>query len=171
MPKLNLELTVDQAGAVANGLDAYVRLCIGQLGEVANLVRAGIIPMAQGGRGGPRTEASPDVCDAVEALMNQVKTLLGYPVNGNHGIGHPHVALSALRAYEVEKVLKKAVIEHRLPNPAFKGVDYDGLGPRYTTDPAPRALISEPGNEATDEADVSPPHGNAADRNLFLKRD
>lgn len=139
MPKIQSELTVDQAAAVCDGLDAYTRLCIGQLDEVANLVRHGVIPMAQPDGKGERVMASPEVCDRIERLMDEAKRLLGYPANGSHGIGHPHIALSGRRAYEVQKVLSKVVAEQRNPNPEFRGVQYDGLGPRYTNDPAPVA--------------------------------
>jgi hypothetical protein len=133
-------LTTDQASAVCDGLDAYTRLCIGQLEEVASLVRHGVIPMAQPNNGGERVMASVEVCDQIEDLMMQAKALLGYPRNGSHGIGHRHNCLSGLRAYEVQKALSKVVAEQRNPNPEFRGVAYDGLGPRYTTDPAPTVV-------------------------------
>lgn len=139
MTQIQTTLTLDQAAAVCDGLDAYTRLCIGQLEEVANLVRHGVIPMAQSDGKGERVMAPAEVCDQIEALMNEAKRLLGYPRNGNHGIGHPHIALAGRRSYEIQKVLSKVVAEQRNPNPGFKGVNYDGLGPRYTTDPAPVA--------------------------------
>lgn len=141
MTKIQSELTVAQADAVCDGLDAYSRLCIGQLDAVANLVRHGVIPMAQPNGKGERVLASPEVCDQVEMLMAEAKRLLGYPVNGSHSIGHPHIAMSGLRAYEVQKVLSKVIAEQRNPNPEFRGVNYDGLGPRYTNDPAPAAKV------------------------------
>lgn len=142
--RIMLNLTLDQAGAVCEALDAYTRLCIGQLQEVEQLVRAGVIPMARLDRlDGPRLTASLDVSEQVGELMNQVKAFLGYPGNSSHGIGHPDVALSGRRAYEIKKALAKVVAETRNPNPAFRGVDYDGLGPRYTQDPAPVAVAWE----------------------------
>ena len=139
MSKIQSEMTLEQTDAVCDALDAYSRLCIGQLDEVANLVRHGIIPMAQLDGSGERVLASAEVCEQIEELMDAAKRLLGYPANGSHGIGHPHIALSGRRAYEVKKVLAKVVAEQRNPNPEFRGVNYDGLGPRYTNDPVPVA--------------------------------
>ena len=45
------------------------------------------------------------------------------------------------RAYEVKKVIDKAVSEHKNPTPEFRTVHYDGLTVRYTSDPAPVAEI------------------------------
>lgn len=142
MPKINISMTVDQADAVSKGLDAFSRLCIGQLEEVSHLVRYGVIPMASL-NGGERVQASAEVCDQVEALMNEVKKVLGYPRNGSHGIGHSHVSTSGHRAYEVKKVLDRAVAVQRDPNPKMRGVNYDGLTVRYTQDPEPIVTISE----------------------------
>lgn len=139
MPKIQCELTLEQTDAVCDGLDAFTRLCLGQLEEVAHLVRHGVIPMAQPIQGGERRIAPPEVCDQITLLMDEVKRLLGYPRSGNHGIGHAHVALAGRRAYEIQKVLAKVLAEQRNPHPDFRGVNYDGLGPRYTLDPAPVA--------------------------------
>lgn len=143
MTKIVLELTLDQSSAVCDGLDAYVRLCIGQLDEVASLVRMGVIPMAQPNSSSPRVQAPAEICDRIELLMNEAKIALGYSVGGSHGIGHQHVHITGRRTYEAKKVLDKVVAQSRCPNPQFKGVDYDGLGPRYTLDPAPAAYAKE----------------------------
>lgn len=85
--------------------------------------------------------AEQNTCDDIRELMLEAKTVLGYPKNGSHGIGHPHVCESGRRAYELQKVLEKVLAIHRNPNPEFRGVSYDGLGPRYTKDPAPKVWI------------------------------
>lgn len=101
----------------------------------------GVVPV--GAKTGERQEASIEVCDAIKVLLDSVKVLLGYTVNGSNGIGNPHVHISAHRAYEVKKVIAKAIAEDRDPNPTLRGVDYDGLLVRYTTDPAPVAVIEQ----------------------------
>jgi len=143
-PLVTLSMTVDQAAAVKAALDLFVRLGIGQLEEVADLVRGGFIPMANvyGLHNGVRDTASVAVCDAVHEQMLRVKDLLGYQRNGSHGVGHPANHICAMRAYEVEKVLSKAIADHRAPNPPFRGVDHDGLRVRYTSDPAPEASVT-----------------------------
>lgn len=138
MTKLQLTITTEQASATSDALDAFSRLCIGQ-----QLVRHGVIPMAMPGPDGQRQTAPIEVCDRIEELMIEAKRLLGHPSNGSHGIGHALNAQAGRRAYEVKKVMDKAMALHRNPNPGFRTVDYDGLGPRYTTDPAPVAVIVE----------------------------
>ena len=112
-PRVHFDLTVDQAAAVDLALDAYTRLCIGQIEEVASLVRQGVIPLAREGRE-DRATASCAVADEVDALMNQAKALLGYPSNGSNGIGHQHVHISGRRAYEAHKVLASVPICSRV---------------------------------------------------------
>lgn len=67
---------------------------------------------------------------------------LGYPANGSYSIGNARLDGRVQRAYEVKKVLQKALAEHRDPNPSFRGVDYDGLIIRYTQDPVPLAAVA-----------------------------
>ena len=153
MKQLNVALTPEQGHAVSTALDLFVRVGIGQLEEIAHLIRLGTIPLARASES-PRTVAPGEVCEEVARLMNQVKTLLGYPANGSNGIGHDHVALQAHQAYEVKKVIDRALALDRNPEPAFPTVNYDGLLVRYTQDPAPCAEVRA---------------GNAMDRILALE--
>lgn len=139
-PRVQLELTVEQAQAVAQALDVLCRLGIGQFRQIPELVRNGMIPVFAPG-GGPRAQADADACNAIDDLAAAIGRELGYPRNGSHGIGHAHVSLTAHRAYEVMKVLQKTLAEHANPAPEFKGVNYDGLVLRYTQDPAPTAHV------------------------------
>lgn len=140
MKKVILTLTPEQAVAVRDALDLYSRICIGQIEEIGQLVRFGTIPM-RNPADMPREMADADRCDEIVRLLNDAKAILGYPISGSNGIGHPHVDASGHRAYEVKKVLAKALAEHRDPAPQFRGVDYDGLTVRYTQDPAPVAEV------------------------------
>ncbi len=137
---IQITLTQEQASAVCDALDAYSRLCMGQLEEVANMVRFGVIPMRPKD-GQERTMADADGCDEIADLAYGMKAVLGLHRSSHLGIGHRHMAMSGLRSYEVKKVLAKTVAELRNPNPAFRSVDYDGLGPRYTSDPEPMAIV------------------------------
>jgi hypothetical protein len=141
MKKVQAEGTTEQIDAVCEALDSYSRLCIGQLENVADLVRQGIIPMAAPNGDGDRQMASIEIADRIHELMLEAKALLGYSRNGSHGIGHRHVHVTGCRAYEMKKVLDKVIAEDRNPCPVFRNVRYDGLGPRYTQDPAPEAKI------------------------------
>lgn len=139
--RLLLELTLEQAAALAQATDLYARLCIGQLEELEMLIREGTIPCADTRGSQDRTAATMDQCSEILALLKQVKAVLGYHPNGSHGIGHAHVHVTGTRAYEIKKVVDRALAEHRDPNPSFRGVNYDGLICRYTTDPAPLARV------------------------------
>jgi len=135
MSKVTIEVTLEQARAIRVALDTYSRLCIGQLEHVAELCRDCTIPL--GGHGGEQARATAhvEICEEVDALMRQAKIKLGYSPNGSNGIGHSHVDITGHRAWEVGKVLAKALAEHRNPKPEFRGVDYDGRVVRYTSDP------------------------------------
>jgi hypothetical protein len=87
--------------------------------------------------------ATGDLRDGIDDLMKQAKKLLGHSATSSFGIGHTYVPIDAKRCYEVEKVLDRALSEHRDQNPKFRGVNYDGLTVRYTTDPAPVAEVKE----------------------------
>lgn len=77
--------------ATAKALDLYVRVGLGQLERLTELLRDGILPMAGLDPTRPRQEASVEVIQRFDALMLEAKRLLGYPAPGSHGIHHPHV--------------------------------------------------------------------------------
>ena len=140
MPKVHLELTLEQAAAVVQALDLYSRLCIGQIDEVAHLVSSGAIPPYVE-HGNAPANADMQTVDAVRELMLCAKKSLGFHPNASRGIGHAHNPIAASRSYEVKKALARALAIHRNPNPSFQSVDYDGLIVRYTSDPEPRAAV------------------------------
>ena len=140
MEKVYLELTPEQAQSVSKALDLYSRICIGQFEEIGHLVSMGVVPM-RGDSGNERKIADYDVCEQVRGLMDVVKQTMGYPKGGSHGIGHKHNCVDGKRAYEVKKVIDKALAVKREPNPSFPTVDYDGLLVRYTNDTPPKAEV------------------------------
>lgn len=140
MIKVVIEVTEDQASAISKALDLYVRIGIGQLDEVAQIVAFGLLPV-RNSCGERRQIASAEQCEQIRNLMDAAKQVLGFSRGASHGIGHPDNDISVSRAYEVSKVLNKVLAEHRNPSPEFRGVNYDGLGPRYTNDPAPNAQV------------------------------
>jgi hypothetical protein len=142
MKEVSITVTVEQAKAIKLALDFYSRICIGQLDELEKIIRFGILP-----RGGLESSAERQVasnvdCDNIKNHTRALKVALGYAVNGSNGIGHSHVHLSARRAYEIERIVAKCLIEDEYPNPSFKGVNYDGVSIRLTGDPLPVATIS-----------------------------
>jgi hypothetical protein len=53
-----------------------------------------------------------------------------------------------------KKVVEKALAEHHNLSPKFPGVVYDGLGPRYTSDPAPVAVMLQKQSTKPDNAQL-----------------
>ena len=136
--KIHLELTIEQAQALIDAADLYARLGIGQFEEFTSLMRFEVIKMADY-NGKTSTPVPRNVLDEVEQHVSAIKALIGHPRNGSYGIGHPSLHATVGRNYEIKKVLEQAVAYERDPNPDFKGVNYDGLIVRYTSDPAPVA--------------------------------
>ena len=142
MKQVTITVSVEQAKAMNLALDFYSRVCVGQFDEIEKVIRFGVIPRGGLQSSDERQIASIQDCDSIKNHIKALKAVLGYAVNGSNGIGHKHVHSSARRAYEVEKIIAKCLIEDACPNPNFKGVDYDGLLARYTNDPMPVVQIS-----------------------------
>ena len=138
---LTLTLTMDQADAVSRALDLYTRISIGQVYEIADLARTEFIQFRPDS-GYSHDEQRRRLGD-IDSLMIQVSRTLGYSGRGHSmGIGNSEVPLSARQAYEIEKVLDRALAMARNPDPMFRGVNYNGLTVRYTTDPAPTVAVT-----------------------------
>lgn len=128
-----------QAHALKNALDLYCRLCVGQFGEIADLMRSEVIP-AMTDHTGPRVPLAIESIERVDALLDHMKYAIGY--NGmNMSIGNPHIHDTAHRNWELLKVLRRELAIHRNPAPIARGTDYDGLTLRYTQDEAPEVQI------------------------------
>ena len=138
-PKVHLTLTIPQARAVAEALEIYMRLGLGQVHMVAEMVADGSIPIKAGSRDKPEMDAIHNVA----ALCNEIGRELGFQPGESYGVGNRVVSDKAHRAYEIEKVVKKALAMHDGPNQTFRGVDHDGLTVRYMDDPAPVCVIGE----------------------------
>ena len=137
--QVHLTITIPQARAMVEALDIYMRLGLGQIQTVAEMVADGSIPIKSGSLQIPEM----DVIHNVTALCNEIRRELGFSAGESYGVGNRAVSDKAHRAYELEKVVKKALSMHNNPNPPFRGVDYDGLSIRYTEDPALECMITE----------------------------
>ncbi len=137
--KVHITITIPQARAMADALEMYMRLGLGQVHMVAEMVADGSIPIKAGSLKIPEM----DVIHDVAALCNEIRRELGFQSGESYGVGNRAVSDKAHRAYEIEKVIKKALALHDNPNPTFRGVDYDGLSLRYTDDPLPACVIEE----------------------------
>ena len=144
-PRLDLSLTPEQARAVCAALDFYMRVGIGQIEEVAELMRNGTLATYRHDTAGSERLAVPaaTIIKAEKHLL-AIKALLDFPgMTTSHGVGHRDNHIAVHRSYEVLKVLQRAEAELRNPNPTLRGVDYDGLTVRYTSDPPPTCQISQ----------------------------
>lgn len=145
---VTVTMTEGQANAAISALDLYARIGLGQIEQIAELVRWGfIVPRANSNE--ERKQADPSVSESVENLTYLIKESLGHFRNGSLGVGHSHVHIQAHRAWELKKALEKPLAEARNPNPSFRGVQYDGNIVRYTSDPEPEVVVSVISSDAT----------------------
>lgn len=141
MTTVTLNVSIEQAEVIQKATDVFSRLSIGQIGMIAEMVSQGEIPL-YASLDQPKRLPTADQCDAVREKVGEILAILGYNGIGHSlGVGNGHVPIAGHRAYEVYKVLSKALAEHRNPSPSFRGVSYDGLVLRYTQDPKPEVSI------------------------------
>lgn len=132
--------TIEQAQSLGHALDFYCRMGLGQISEIADILRFGY---TQQWNNGQFESASVEACEDVGSLVESLASSLDYPRGASYGIGHRCLDEDANRAYEIKKVIDKSVAEEIKPNPAFRGVNYDGLLLRYTNDEAPTATVMD----------------------------
>ena len=138
-PRLHLTLTIPQARAMVDALDVYMRLGLGQVHMVSEMVADGTIPIKAAGS----DQSEMDVIHNVTAQCNEIRRKLGFLPGESYGVGNRAVSDKAHRAYEMEKVIQKVLALHDDPALTFRGVHYDGLTVRYTDDPVPECVIEE----------------------------
>lgn len=140
-PEVEMRMSLAHAQALSKVLDLGVRIHIGQMNEIENLARAGVIK----GRNIGGSDAFPlDMTSLaeLEALLNQVKAIFGHPTNGSFGIGAEGVHPDAKHAYEAKKAIDRALHLHLRPDDRFS-VTRDGVTVRYTDQKAPEAAVVE----------------------------
>lgn len=136
MANVTITMTIDQAAAMTRMLDLAVRIHLGQFREIEYMARTGELKHQSGRR------ITGEECDILYDEMAKISSIFGWTPNASFGIGSQCVSNDAHRGYEIMKVAQKAVAEHRDPNPTgIRGVDRDGLSVRYTSDPAPVAVV------------------------------
>lgn len=131
-------MTLGQAEAAVAALDLFSRIGIGQLEEIAQLIRFGEVPV-RADFNQPRQIADIDKCEQIDDLMHQVKALMGFSRGASNGVGNPHNTVKSMRAYELKKAIARAVATRPGSTVPSFSVDRDGIGPRYTTDVIPEA--------------------------------
>jgi len=137
-----IKLDGSQAYAVRDACDFHSRICSGDMEELVNLMRSGVISAYRDGKD-ERARVGYEQMDQANDHLLAIKEALGYARTAGLGIGHPHLDPAANRTWEVRKALEKALAIYRDPNPEFKGVNYDGNIVRYTRDPAPVVTVQD----------------------------
>lgn len=132
--KVQITLTAEQADVVKKALDLYTRMSLGQMHVIDEMVRQQEIPANPNK---PEIQARQARYDEISHYCKGIKAALGFNHGESLGIGHRHVPLAGLRAYEVRAVLAKTLAE-KLTSPHYS-LDRDGLILRYTQDEAPTA--------------------------------
>ena len=144
-PKVHITITIPQARAMVAALDIYMRLGLGQVQVVSEMVADETIPIKAGSRlpwVTPKGEME-DAVHHVTAWCHEIRRALGFLPGESYGVGNRAVSDEAHRAYEMEKVIQKVLALHDDPTPTFRGVHYDGLTVRYTGDPMPECVIEK----------------------------
>lgn len=132
--KDSVSLTPAQANSISRALNILTRLGLGQMDCIDHAIRDDLLLV----RGSDSfREADMETCERVRFLMDQFQNGLGFSTNASFGIFNKEVPVVAQRAWEIKKILDKALAEDRNPNPSFRGVNYDGLSVRCTREPIP----------------------------------
>lgn len=137
-----IELSEEKARSVADALEFYSRICIGQFEEILWKVNTGIIP-EYSSQSNPKGASDFQRSELVEDTCNKLKAVLNYPRNASYGIRNQQVHSSAKHSWEVKKVIDKAIALSNNPNPEMLTVNYDGLIFRVCEDQEPICYVKE----------------------------
>lgn len=132
-------MTLDQAEAVAEGLDLSGRIMMGQIEEIATLARMQRLFVRDDRSPDGHRAPTADEIDRIAEHAAAIAGILGHR-GGSFGIGARGLPLAAKRQYEVQKALQKVVADHR--QPGGMTVHHDGVTVRYTRDPEPLAELA-----------------------------
>lgn len=129
-PTLSLTLTIEQAAAMSRQLDLANRIHLCQFSQIAYIAESDGVKHKSG------RILTTDECFSLNYFLGAAAGMFGFEPGANFSIGSKIVSEDAHRGWEINKVVAHALAVHR-------GVtDIGGLGVRYTTDPAPVAVIS-----------------------------
>ena len=148
--RIVLSMNEDQARANVAALDFFSRITTGQIDVLTQLIEGGDIPMMSGGqcmRMGDDSWAHKVAL--VRGIVKELKVVMGHNTSSGNGVGHLGTVIESHRAYELQKVLSKAISDAKDASCGISGgsetsscsVDRDGLFVRYTRDPAPTAKV------------------------------
>jgi len=137
--RIQIQTVLPQAEAIRDALDLYSRLAMGQFSELAAMISSGAIRVRDDRVPDGHRVADAQEVDEIASKLREITILLGHRRGSSFGIGSPALNDAARSAYEVQKVIDKAIADER--NPGAKTVRHDGLLVRYTGHPAPTATL------------------------------
>lgn len=159
-------MNTSQAYAASEALDLLSRLGIGQIDQLAELVRMDDVQCLNEGK---LEHSSPVKCQITDGIVQHAERLFDYPYGASYGIGHQYVSEVAHHSWELKKVLDKALAMHRDPDPKFRGVNYDGVTVKYTKEPTPEAEVSGGSDSAVVKIRMTPKQLSALNQAIDLK--
>lgn len=125
---VTIKVTEEQAEIISRALEVYMRLGLGQVEEVNNLIAVGYIPSVD----------KKDTCyETIGLSITEIKKELGLSRFGSYSILWEGLSKSPKISYEIYKTIDKTLAVGRNPNPTFYTPDYDGVKERLTDLPLP----------------------------------
>jgi hypothetical protein len=137
MTKYKLTVSEQQAAIIANALDLFSRIGLGQFEEIMRVYdRNHVVPL--------------EAREQARNFLKAAKIEVGHTSNGSFGIHSPKVSDDFRAAYDLLQVIRHRLAWDRNPEGNRPQVDFDPPSP---TSALPLAQISQVGNKA-DEADA-----------------
>ena len=125
--KYNLTVTEEQAGVLADALDLFARIGIGQFEEILQVYD-------------PAAKLPLEVREGIRALLDATKEVAGHPRSGSYGIHNSKVPDRFRVAYDMKQVVQHRVAWDRNPKGGIQ-VQYDE--PDRTSELAQLATLTE----------------------------
>lgn len=120
--KIRIEVPIETAKHIADALDFYSRVAIGQTETLTDLFRSEIAPIHN--RKDISFDQFMEKIDAIESLVNEIKEEAGFAPGQSLGILNTGVNKGAQRCYEVFKEIRQRLHHHSSKN--VMSVDADG---------------------------------------------
>lgn len=137
--QITITCSAEQAQAIAEALECYTRICMGQFEHIEELARVGTIKKSIHDPSSEDGKLSHEECDDLRILMSHAKRrYLGFDRFGgaSHGLGSQRLNVNAHRAYCAKKQIEQVLAVMRNPNPQLRSVDYDGCSVSYVYEPS-----------------------------------
>lgn len=136
--QITITCSPEQAQAIAEALECYIRICMGQLEHIEEMARLGTVKKSIHDPSSENGKLSHEECEDFRLLLAHAKKrYFGFDRFGgsSHGLGSQRLSINAHRAYCAKKQIEQVLAVMRNPNPQFRSVDYDGCSVSYVDEP------------------------------------